>query len=93
MKQIDKIKDVIYKVASITAQFVTNKVSRGQREYVYDECYQDIEKLLSQTRKECYDEMREMINTNQKGTFTDDGGNDCWYIDSLNKALDEKEGK
>jgi ABC-type bacteriocin/lantibiotic exporter with double-glycine peptidase domain len=54
---------------------------------------EDLEKLLSQTRKECYDEMREMINTNQKGTFTDDGGNDCWYIDSLNKALDEKEGK
>ena len=34
-------------------------------------------------------EIREMINTNQKGTFTDDGGNDCWYIDDLNKALDQ----
>lgn len=31
---------------------------------------------------------KEIVSTNQKGTFIDESGNDCWYIDSLEKALD-----
>ncbi len=29
----------------------------------------------------------EMVKGNHKGTFTDDAGNDCWYIDELVEAI------
>ena len=35
-------------------------------------------------------EVLDMITTNQKGTFTDEGGNDCWYIDELVQAAKER---
>ena len=39
--------------------------------------------------KEAVKKIKKSVNTNQKGTFTDDGGNDCWYLDKLNTLLDE----
>ena len=33
--------------------------------------------------------VKTLININQKGTFTDDAGNNCWYIDDLLKALED----
>jgi hypothetical protein len=29
----------------------------------------------------------DMVKENRQGTFIDDGGNDCWYIDELVKQL------
>jgi len=40
-------------------------------------------------RNRVFDEVIEMIKENQKGTFTDDGGNDCWYIDDLEKKINQ----
>jgi hypothetical protein len=54
-----------------------------------DRCLKWIEDLLQSEHIKWNKEMREMINTNQKGTFTDEVGNDCWYIDDLNKAFDQ----
>lgn len=34
--------------------------------------------------------IKELVQENHDGTFTDDGGNDCWYIDKLVEALDKE---
>lgn len=53
----------------------------------------EIESFFESAIKEATEEERERIiefvQENRKGTFTDDGGNDCWYIDDLVKALKE----
>jgi hypothetical protein len=40
-------------------------------------------------KKAMKEEIVELIKSNSKGSFTDDGGNDCWYIDSLLSAIEE----
>lgn len=35
-------------------------------------------------------EIVELIKSNSKGSFTDDGGNDCWYIDDLISLITNK---
>jgi hypothetical protein len=46
------------------------------------------EKAFKAGQQDMLERVRVEINTNQKGTFTDDADNDCWYIDDLLKALD-----
>lgn len=38
-------------------------------------------------RKGVITEIIKLVQENHKGTFTDDAGNDCWYIDDLVRAL------
>lgn len=38
-------------------------------------------------RTKTINEIIECVQENHKGTFTDNGGNDCWYISDLVKAL------
>jgi len=46
-------------------------------------------KVLATAKQQLLAEVLDMITTNQKGTFTDEGGNDCWYIDELVQAAKE----
>jgi hypothetical protein len=50
-----------------------------------------LDKILSQSIKAGYElairDVIDMVKENRQGTFTDDGGNDCWYIDELVKQL------
>lgn len=48
-----------------------------------------LKKAIQSAIKEAVEECIEIIEENQKGTFTDDAGHDCWYIDSLVKRLRE----
>ena len=45
---------------------------------------------LAKAKGEERERIIEFVQINQKGTFTDDGGNDCWYIDDLVNSLKEK---
>ena len=42
---------------------------------------------------EVIERVEKEVNTNQKGQFEDNAGNVCWYLDSLNKALDTLRGE
>lgn len=50
-------------------------------------------KTLQQQREEIISEIEGIVKENRKGTFTDEGGNDCWYIDDLVKELKVLEKK
>ena len=52
-----------------------------------------ISQLLKTQREEIVSEIEGIVKENRKGTFTDDGGNDCWYIDDLVKELKILENK
>lgn len=39
------------------------------------------------TREQVKSEIIKFVQENHKGTFTDNAGNDCWYIDELVKGL------
>ncbi len=52
-----------------------------------------ISKTLQQQREEIIKEIEGIVKENRKGTFTDEGGNDCWYIDDLVKELKVLEKK
>ena len=45
---------------------------------------------LAKAKGEERERIIEFVQINQKGTFTDDGGNDCWYIDDLVNSLKEE---
>lgn len=46
-----------------------------------------ISQLLLTQRQQLISEIEGIVKENRKGTFTDEGGNDCWYIDDLVKEL------
>ena len=52
-----------------------------------------ISQLLKTQREEIISEIIDLVKENREGTFTDDGGNDCWYIDDLVKELKILENK
>jgi len=52
-----------------------------------------ISQLLKTQREEIISEIEGIVKENRKGTFTDEGGNDCWYIDDLVKELKILENK
>lgn len=35
-------------------------------------------------------EFLEIVRTNQKGSFEDDAGNICWYLDDLEKTINKR---
>ena len=57
------------------------------------ELLQWFESKLEKERANVITEVIESVQENHKGTFTDDGGNDCWYIEDLVKALKHMLGK
>ena len=44
---------------------------------------------IASAEKEMLNRVVDFVGVNQKGTFTDDGGNPCWYLDDLQTALSE----
>jgi hypothetical protein len=46
-----------------------------------------IDKAFQEGKKEEREEIIKDVQLNYKGTFRDDAGNDCWYIDDLVKHL------
>ena len=38
---------------------------------------------LKEQREGIIREVEELVEGNYKGAFTDDGGNNCWYVDDL----------
>ena len=44
---------------------------------------------ITRAEKEMLNRVVDFVGVNQKGTFTDDGGNPCWYLDDLQTALSE----
>lgn len=50
----------------------------------------DIYNWHIQKQLELLEEIKKEVGENRKGTFTDDGGNDCWYIEDLEKHIDSK---
>jgi hypothetical protein len=55
---------------------------------VKNHIHQREDKAYQLGQQDMLERVREEINMNQIGSFTDDAGNDCWYIDDLLKALD-----
>lgn len=58
--------------------------------------HKEVEDWLRQALIKAYqagiDEAMEIVKENRRGAFTDEGGNNCWYVDELIKALqDNKE--
>ena len=47
----------------------------------------DLESYISKLLSSQLKEVLELVQSNTEGTFTDDGGNDCWYIDKLVEAI------
>lgn len=47
-----------------------------------------IRNLLTENEKRVRGEIIEVIKGNYKGSFTDNAGYDCWYIDDLVSLLD-----
>lgn len=51
----------------------------------------EMQSFLSTAIQEGYElglkDVIDMVKENREGSFTDDGGNDCWYIDELVKQL------
>jgi len=45
-----------------------------------------LSKLQAQ-KQELLEKIIKEVQQNQEGTFTDEGGNDCWYIDKLIERL------
>jgi hypothetical protein len=45
--------------------------------------HEEIHTLITQTVERTVEEVVEIIKENYKGAFTDDGGNNCWYVDDL----------
>lgn len=43
---------------------------------------------FKQGRASALREALEVVKENRKGAFTDDAGNDCWYVDDLCKAIE-----
>ncbi len=56
-------------------------------------CKAVISKTIQQQREDLIKEIEGIVKENRKGTFTDEGGNDCWYIDDLVKELKVLEKK
>lgn len=52
-----------------------------------------IDNFESQIYKVVIDAVIEKIQENTEGTFSDEGGNDCWYIDKLVEMLGQMKGK
>ena len=48
---------------------------------------------LDQARAEERARLMGIIKSNSKGAFTDDGGNNCWYVDDLLSSLQDNPDK
>jgi len=46
-------------------------------------CFNIIQQALAEERER----VMGIIKSNSKGAFTDDGGNNCWYVDDLLSSL------
>jgi|ERR1035437_7855425 hypothetical protein len=52
-----------------------------------DNFYKAILSVIDEAERKKTKEIIKLVQTNQLGTFTDDGGDDCWYIKDLVNKL------
>lgn len=52
-----------------------------------DDQYAFVEAFAEKVWNTAIESAVEVARDNRKGTFTDEGGNDCWYVDSLVVSL------
>jgi hypothetical protein len=62
-------------------------------EFDWSKLWNFIRQTREQAKQEGIEEAINWVQVNQKGTFTDEAGHDCWYIDDLVKALKELKKK
>ena len=60
---------------------------------VRDNILEEFKKTLTQVHNSAIEGCVKIVKMNSKGSFTDDAGNDCWYIDELVKTLLEEKLK
>jgi hypothetical protein len=103
--EMTKTKQSDWEIQTIIKEFndwcLENKIPIGERMktetiMVGDWWIKKVELLLTeilQAKQEGIEEAINWVQVNQKGTFTDEAGHDCWYIDDLVKALKELKKK
>jgi len=52
-----------------------------------------VSSLIQQALAEERERVLGIIKSNSKGAFTDDGGNNCWYVDDLLASLQDNPDK
>lgn len=71
--------------------FIEQEISRAKAEATANEVF--MESRVAAAKVVAIQEERErlagLIRENRKGSFTDDAGNDCWYVDDLLKVIEE----
>ena len=58
-----------------------------------DNILEEFKKTLTQVHNSAIEGCVELVKMNSKGSFTDDAGNDCWYIDELIETLSKQKLK
>ena len=90
-KEIDKILEELFDRGKRYGEdigYAKDEALYEMRIDAMDEAKAKVATLLSSQLKE----VLELVQSNTEGTFTDDGGNDCWYIDKLVEAIKELAG-
>jgi hypothetical protein len=89
-KQIEKIIEE-WKGLKLPQMYIfVNGIPALNPEYLNEQNKWIEEKLNSAYQSGREDEREriiKLVKSNSKGSFTDEGGNDCWYIDDLVKNL------
>lgn len=92
-QKTDWVKDIVERIIIDAVQNVSvrrNGLDTWDNQ-AYDESVtfwtRKINKKFTTQREEIISEIIDLVKENRKGTFTDDGGNDCWYIEYLVKKL------
>ena len=81
VKAREEIKQAIEQVARATMQYIQRKITRGQREDVYDEVSDKLLDLQQEAVKEAMEEIRDFA----ENTWT--GVSNQWIIDFLDSKL------
>jgi len=87
---LEKVKEVIgNKSVFINSGFRSKQVNDavGSKDSNYWQKW--MKNALTTYRTQVLEEVIADVQVNQKGTFTDDGGYDCWYTEELVKAIEE----
>lgn len=63
--------------------FLTEKLT----EALHQKSMSDVAMAFEMGQKAREAEIMKIVEENSKGSFTDDAGNDCWYIDDLLAAI------
>lgn len=55
--------------------------------------FKGLKNAISKELKECKEDVLKVIKGNYKGTFTDDAGYSCWYVDDLVELIENEDIK